>query len=284
MSQFPQTSSDKSQPTDLIKDEEVAITNTLILTGFDNESLKDSTFIQDLQQDIITEIDSNPEEYGTGDAINDGSIIKFIVLTAFKRIIIVLQNHKQSVSLYAVIPKILAKHQITAGANIKVGFSLFDYNNQISELDTLQIPANVKLFLISPPVSPPNGFEYDRLEDPPTNHQIFTLEEIQNLQSQHIPTPMDQKLEVHEKHKHEHPTWEILLNDSQVPDVPRIILNPSLNQDDEMDELDTNNTQTGTYHGQFMRSVRPYVRTVMPQRSIFDEVDGSDIEEEIDYS
>ncbi|ONH64891.1 Calcipressin-like protein [Cyberlindnera fabianii] len=143
---------------------------------------------------------------------------------------------------------------------------LHDYNHDIDNY--LQLPNNSRMFLISPPASPPVDFDYDQEEEEPNKHQIYTHEEIQEIIKRSIGS-------YHTKTKYSNNQMkrifdfekEIVLNDSNDPNQPKIILNPVNGENDHL-------------IGKAIRSFK----TSLPPSSAFagltdDELDSDDDEE-----
>ncbi|KAH3673077.1 hypothetical protein WICMUC_003910 [Wickerhamomyces mucosus] len=219
----------------------VDVTNTLIVTNLSSFLLKDSQFINDIQQSIINELVAQ-----TASDIP----IKFIILPKLKRILITFPEYSQSQIVLHYLQAWLQK----LDSNAKVGYSLIDSPQE--DINHLTIPKHSKMFLISPPVSPPPEFDYDRVEEEPNKLQIYTLEEIQSLQSQyqgHLRTSSQAS-------KHANQPLEIVLKDSQET-TPKITLHPTI------DGNESHFIETA------LKSHER--RTPIPPKSVFDDVDDS---------
>lgn len=195
------------------------VTNTLILARLSADKLDDEAFIRSLQQVLL-------------DSLVQTETTQFIILRKFRRIVLVFDTRETSSRLYPIFKKF--------ADSFTVGYSLHDYNHDIDNY--LQLPNNSRMFLISPPASPPVDFDYDQEEEEPNKHQIYTHEEIQEMFLKNNQELRD-LLEVnHTKTKYSNNQMkrifdfekEIVLNDSNDPNQPKIILNPVNGENDHL--------------------------------------------------
>ncbi|CCE62807.1 hypothetical protein TPHA_0D01670 [Tetrapisispora phaffii CBS 4417] len=234
-------------------------TNTLIITftGFDSryednvgaqlDAIMDFLKVW-LYDNILTKFE-----------INNSNPLVLLKLEKFKRILIVAPDHQLS---ELIISSIVQSNHFSE-LYCRICYTLQD--SKINERTYLEVPKSQKLFLISPPVSPPPEFDFERVEDEPSRitHHIddapkamtsFPAEtnELKTTATQDIPT--------------------LMLNGADKPDGHRLLLSSSVanitlqrrpsvsvNVDDEPHE-----------------SVETF-KTVLPPKSTFD--DDSDLEE-----
>lgn len=231
------------------------ITNTLILAGIPLSQLEDNEYINSLQQEIIANIPNT-------------DFVQFVILKTFKRIIIVFNNKTSGVKVHDYFKK--------THSDFKTGFSLHDYASFDINDNYLELPDNSRMFLISPPASPPIDFNYDQTEEEPNKLQIYTHEELNeifkknnedltdlvatNLKKTKYSTNNTQKRTIMDF------TKEIILNDSNDDTKPKIILNPINGENDHL-------------IGKAIQSFR----TSLPPKSVFDDFDD-DIIDDGDYS
>ncbi|CCH45262.1 Calcipressin-like protein [Wickerhamomyces ciferrii] len=235
------------------------VTNTLILTGISLENLENNQFIADLQQEIVSKISND-----------DSDFVQFVVLKTFRRILIIFNNKVSSIDLY--------KHFKNSRNDFKAGYSLHDYANFKIEDNSLELPDNSRMFLISPPASPPIDFDYDREEEEPNKTQIYTHEELKEIFEKNQKNLEDivhenmktTKYSNNESNNQQRSIMdfekEIVLNDSNDDTKPKIILNPINGENDHL-------------IGKAIQSFR----TSLPPKSVFDEFDD-DIIDDGDYS
>lgn len=216
-------------------------TNTLILSGFANGKLDDKNYIDCLQRKIVS------------NALNTDTV-QFIILKSLKRIILIFDNLESSVKLYQVLRE--DKSFIT-------GKSIHNYNNNIQD-NYLKLPNNSRMFLISPPASPPPDFNYDQEEEEPNKLQIYTPEELKesllkyNKELEKI--LRENKNKINESSWNEITEKEIVLNDNKEnSNTPKIILHPIKGHNDHL----------------ISHAIESF-RTSLPARSIFDELDDEE--------
>jgi len=235
------------------------VTNTLILAGIPEDKLDDDQYINELQQEIIENIPNT-------------DLVQFIILKTFKRILIIFNNKK---SISKVFKFMKLKHDDV----FTIGYSLNDYSSFDINDNYLELPDNSRMFLISPPASPPIDFNYDQVEEEPNKLQIYTHEElneifkknngeISNLISENLKKTQysnSKTSELLEKSIIDFKN-EIILNDSNDDLKPKIILNPINGENDHL----------------IGRAIQSF-KTSLPPKSVFDELDD-DIIDDGDYS
>ncbi|EDO17700.1 hypothetical protein Kpol_1033p3 [Vanderwaltozyma polyspora DSM 70294] len=93
--------------------------------------------------------------------------IQLIKIHSFKRLILVCPS------------RLIAKDLVTTGSihfdHWSFNFSLTDTITNITK-DYLKVPKSDKMFLVSPPTSPPPGFDYSRCEDQPNTNVLHVSE------------------------------------------------------------------------------------------------------------
>jgi hypothetical protein len=217
------------------------VSNTLILTGLTDEKLNSNAFIHSLQQVLLTR--QAPTQ-----------ATQFIILKSFHRILIIFETHETSTQFRDIYRAI----GLTEG--FSCGFSLNDYSSHLNNY--LELPSNSRMFLISPPASPPVDFNYDATEEDPNKLQIYTHEDIQEMllrNNDELKQLLEHNHSSTEYVPHHHESLkdlgkEIVLSDSIKG--PKIVLNPINGEDDHL-------------IGKAIRSFR----TSLPPRSIFDDLD-----------
>lgn len=104
--------------------------------------------------------------------ISPSNALQLITLTNFRRLVLIFPTLSLAQRAMS------AKNEDKAVDDLQFSYSLVDtdYQDQKQHLD---LPPHRKLFLVSPPVSPPPEFDYSRLEESPgrafehaTHHQI----------------------------------------------------------------------------------------------------------------
>lgn len=233
------------------------ITNTLILAGIPLERLEDNQYIVPLQHEIIANIPNT-------------DLVQFIILKTFKRILIIFNNKQSSIKVY--------DHFKTTHDDFTTGYSLHDYSSFDINDNYLELPDNSRMFLISPPASPPIDFNYDQVEEEPNRLQIYTHEELQEIMKDNNTDFENLVTENLKKTKYSNNETssskrsimdfakEIILNDSNDDSKPKIILNPINGENDHL----------------IGRAIQSF-RTSLPPKSVFDELDD-DIIDDGDYS
>lgn len=216
------------------------VSNTLILTGLTDQQLNDDAFIHSLQQVLL--VRSPPDE-----------TTQFIILKTFRRILIIFSSSQTSTSMRDIY------RSIGVGEGFACGFSSRDYSNELENY--LELPNNSRMFLISPPASPPVGFDYHAVEEEPNKLQIYTHEDIKEMFVRN--EDLQQKLEkgfsstkYSGGHRHQPVEFgqEVVLNDSE--HGPRIILHPINGEQDHL----------------IGRAIQSF-RTSLPPKSVFDDLD-----------
>ena len=219
------------------------ITNTIIVTSSNNEDdITDKKQIQTLNDWLGYTV---LQEYN----ITNEKPLQLIILKNFKRILLITSNH--NISRYIIDESRKNEPLIKS---FKFNYSLTDTTSTV-EKQYLQLPKGERLFLISPPTSPPPGFDYSRCEEEPNRHSLS------------------------KSHLQDQPHLYEILNDNSGNDsgnnLPRevtlldnnmgkIIVNTCENLQIEDDDNDTN-----------------LIPTSMPPRSIFDDDEDllTDVEE-----
>lgn len=94
--------------------------------------------------------------------INENQPLQLIILKRFKRILLICPNHD------------LSEHVMDASLAGEVNKFNFSYSLQDGYRDLtkqhLRVPESEKMFLISPPASPPPEFDFSKCEDAPQRH------------------------------------------------------------------------------------------------------------------
>lgn len=132
------------------------VTNTIIVTSstIDVVDSKNIDILYEwLNQNILLKYD-----------ISNDNPIQVILLKNFKRILIVSPDHDMS-------QKIISSSTQSVVSNFRFSFSLTD-TTQLSEKKYLELPQSERMFLISPPSSPPPEFDYARCEEKPNSDII----------------------------------------------------------------------------------------------------------------
>lgn len=94
--------------------------------------------------------------------INEDEPLQLIVLKRFKRILLICPSHDLS-------QHVMAASHASEVEKLNFSYSLQDgYNNLAKEY--LKVPESEKMFLISPPASPPPEFDFSKCEDAPQRH------------------------------------------------------------------------------------------------------------------
>lgn len=131
--------------------------NTLVLTGFDKSDFiaddinKSQSFVEQLRSEIATHV----------------NIVHWAPLKSFCRAIVVLESNESA----SFIKQLINEKKLSNATFSKVSSYFTQSSSDPSQnIQThLQPPKAGRLFLISPPVSPPSGW-ISRLEDPPHVH------------------------------------------------------------------------------------------------------------------
>ncbi|CEP20538.1 RCN1 [Cyberlindnera jadinii] len=223
------------------------VSNTLIITGVSAEQLNDDAFIARLHNVLVS-------------ALAQTESVQFIVLKSFKRILLIFQSRESSSLL---IDKL---KELGRAEGFACGYALNDFSNNLGN-NYLELPSDSRMFLISPPASPPVDFNYDATEEEPNKLQIYTHEDIQELflkNNEELRKVLEQE---HDSTKYvssavddskgkliDQLRREIVLNDS--PGGPKIVLEAINVEDDHL-------------IGKAIQSFR----TSLPPRSIFDDLD-----------
>lgn len=231
------------------------ITNTLILAGISLENLDDNIYINTLQQEIIANIPNT-------------DLVQFVILKTFKRILIIFNNKASSVQVY--------EHFKSTRKDFKAGYSLHDYSSFDIKDNYLELPDNSRMFLISPPASPPIDFNYDQVEEEPNKLQIYTHEELKEIflkNNSELEDLVSQNLKKTKYSNNQNNNTrsimdfekEIILNDSNDDTKPKIILNPINGENDHL----------------IGRAIQSF-RTSLPPKSVFDDFDDDLIDDDDD--
>jgi hypothetical protein len=226
-------------------------TNTLVLSGLEDELLKSSDFIKELQRKVISHVPCT-------------DVIQFIILKSLKRVVLIFNNKDSASKLYSVFKK--------ENKEFVTGFSLSDYNGDIQD-NYLKLPENSRMFLISPPASPPSNFDYDQEEEEPNKSQIYTHQEIQesllkyNKELKELLEKNDKdQLELNDTHWDQLEQKEIVLNDNHDnSQTPMIILHPIKGHNDHL----------------ISHAIQSF-KTSLPSRSIFDDLSDNEYDDDDD--
>lgn len=136
------------------------LTDTVIITSPTREVCSSPLF-DELVQRVQTFVVDRNQIYG-------GDAIKVVALPGFRRLLVISPSREVSEQVHAL------------GAEFEdcvFGYSLTDHHVTGTpaaqggpEKQYLRVPEARTLFLVSPPASPPPGFDYSRLEDNPNMH------------------------------------------------------------------------------------------------------------------
>lgn len=180
--------------------------------------------------------------------ITNENPLQLIILKNFKRVLLITSNH--DISRYIMAESRKKEPLIKS---FKFNYSLTDTTNA-GEKQYLQLPKGERLFLISPPTSPPPGFDYSRCEEEPNKHSFSKghLQEHPHLYE--IINSTDDSTAGNNSPR------EVTLLDNN---MGKIVVNTCENLDIEDDGDETNQ-----------------IPTSMPPRSIFD--DDEDLLSDVD--
>lgn len=149
---------------------------------------RNSTFITDTviitsktqnvcSQPIFNEIVEHIQTYIVNvNEINDSNPLEIASLPGFRRIVVISPSHRISVQVRA-----LARDM----PDYTFGFSMTDHHTNCTgsthlRNSSLKVPETNRVFLVSPPASPPSDFDYSRLEETPNSSSLHTLEPSNN--------------------------------------------------------------------------------------------------------
>lgn len=154
--------------------------------------------------------------------------VEVVVLKQLKRIILIFKD--AAVAHTAI--KFLKSGDYT------IGFSKISTSPDGSDRDAyLKLPSNTRMFLISPPASPPSEFDYAKVEEEPNTNQSYTIHDIKQLNNHHDAEQLE----------------SIILSNST--GTPKIILHPVNGED--------NST--------ISEEIKKF-RTALPPKSVFDDI------------
>lgn len=218
------------------------ITNTIVVTSSNNEDdMADKKHIQVLNDWLGYTV---LQQYN----ITNEKPLQLIVLRNFKRVLLITSNH--DISKYIMTESRKKEPLIKS---FKFNYSLTD-TTSTAEKQYLQLPKGERLFLISPPTSPPPGFDYSRCEEEPNRHSLSKS----HLQEQpHLYEIINDN---GSNDSGNNLPREVTLLDN---DMGKIVVNTCENLDIEDDESEAN-----------------LIPTSMPPRSIFD--DDEDLLTDVD--
>lgn len=132
------------------------VTNTIIITSptcnpTDQENV--ALLRQWLLQTVLEEF-----------TVTDECPLQMILLSNFKRVLLIAPNHNIS-------ERAMQDSKFPIVSDFRFSFSLTD-TSQGSERQYLELPKGQRLFLVSPPTSPPPEFDYSRCEEKPSTDTI----------------------------------------------------------------------------------------------------------------
>lgn len=127
------------------------VTNTIVFTSQDDPVLEClETLRQWLTDNVLCKTTVTAE-----------NPIQLIVQRIYPRALVVCPTHQIAQQVYETLNKApLAK-------SLAFDYADADYSDS---MDRLQVPKRDRVFLTSPPTSPPPGFDYARCEQPPPSH------------------------------------------------------------------------------------------------------------------
>ncbi|CEP62037.1 Rcn1p LALA0_S04e06326g [Lachancea lanzarotensis] len=188
--------------------------------------------------------------------VTEANPLKLVALPTLNRCILVcpsLELAEQAVMLHSQWPQL---------KGFQFRYSALDAPNS-TEKQFLELPKQLALFLVSPPTSPPPGFDFSRLEEAPNR--------VRGLKaSGHVPLVFQSQNQPQQQYSCN--SHQILLNHSHTPitlDVAPVI-------DEDHHDAATQNIRVhsdGVLNSSSQLPSISQFRTAVPPRSIFDDVD-----------
>ncbi|SMN20820.1 similar to Saccharomyces cerevisiae YKL159C RCN1 Protein involved in calcineurin regulation during calcium signaling [Maudiozyma saulgeensis] len=133
------------------------VTNTIIVTSGSQLDVTDSKHVNVLNEWLALTV---LQQY----TITNDNPLQLIILKNFKRILLISSNHEISKSIMDISRDPMV-------SMFKFSYSLADTSNSLSK-QYLELPKGERLFLISPPTSPPPGFDYSKCEEVPNRDSV----------------------------------------------------------------------------------------------------------------
>ncbi|SCU86758.1 LAMI_0D03510g1_1 [Lachancea mirantina] len=128
-------------------------TNTIIITS-DAIEVAETQYVTKIQRFLS---DTTLKRHN----VAAPNAIQILPLRGLQRVVIVFPDVKMSCEFMD------AVRDTDCGEDVRLNFSMLNTDATHSESKYLKLPPHEKLFLVSPPASPPPEFDYSRLEDPP---------------------------------------------------------------------------------------------------------------------
>lgn len=100
--------------------------------------------------------------------LSENTLKKFTITSQTPIQLIVLRNFQR---ILIVSPTLEISQQIMSVAMPRSLCMSYAPSNTVSSIQHLEVPKSERMFLISPPTSPPPGFDYSRCEEPPPEPQ-----------------------------------------------------------------------------------------------------------------